>query len=377
MVAGRKRKARVVICHDWIVAERGGEQVLERIAHVCARIADPVALMLMVDSGAPRGDSLASLPTKTSGLQLIPGAKGALRRWLLPLYPASIANLSKQIRRLHNEKPIDLVISSSSVAVKAIRPPENVPHLCYCHTPARYLWDQQGAYAGGLRGAGLAALAPMLRGWDKRTSANVTTFIANSTHTKQRILACYGRDGVVIHPPLRTGVFAQRENVDRGDDWLVVSALEPYKRIDLAIEAANTAGHRLVVVGEGSELKKLRRLAGPTVEFLGRVDERRLLQLYRTSRCLLFPQLEDFGITAIEAQACGCPVVAYRAGGALDTVIDDITGSMFDRVDVHDLLDAIERVPEGGESCAEHAARFGEDVFDQKLAAEIRAILDR
>jgi glycosyltransferase involved in cell wall biosynthesis len=273
-----------------------------------------------------------------------------------------------------------MLISTSSAAIKGLRPPAGVPHVCYCHSPARYLWDMQDEYGatapeglrGRLRGIGLRVLGPSLRRWDARTAGvlRVTTFLANSTCTQERIARCYRRESTIVFPPVRTGFFTPDASVAREDFWLVAGAIEPYKRTDLAIHAAALTRQRVIVVGDGSQRAVMERLArerGGPIEFMGRVDDDALRGFYRRARGLLFPQIEDFGITACEAQACGTPVVARRAGGALDTVIDGVTGAMFDHPTAESMAEAMGRCPETRAACRKKAEQFSAERFSAGL----------
>lgn len=374
-------RRRVVLAHDWLCGRRGGEAVLERVAAVVGARDEVVAVLTMFDDGSSIGPAVDALPRVIWPGGRVPGA-ARVRRWMLPLYPEAVRWLSRRLTRLHDDRPIDLVVSSSSAAIKGLRPPPGVPHVCYCHAPARYVWSVEDEYAVGrspgdaLRTIGLRAIGPLYREWDKRTAANVTHFIANSTHTAGEIGRCYGREASVVHPPVRTGYFTPDPATPRGAFWLFAGALEPYKRADLAIEAARWAGVRLVIAGGGSMERSLRamtrRLPEGAVEFAGRVSDERLRDLYRRARLLLFPQVEDFGITAVEAQACGCPVVARRAGGALDTVIEGRTGAFFDRPGPAAIAEAAGRCPTGDETaCRRNAERFSERVFNASLLGHL------
>jgi glycosyltransferase involved in cell wall biosynthesis len=306
--------------------------VLERLARLVQAHFQPAGLLVMFDDGCAH----KSTPTlnrwrdrgliHASSINDWPGAR-RLRRWLLPAYPLAVRDLSTQLEILHAHAPIDLVISTSSCAIKSLRTPlardSIVPHLCYCFAPARYLWSQREAYAAGFRGLALRLLGPPLRAWDRRTSRNVTRFVALSRHIQNEIESSFGRSSDLVHPPTRTEFFTplpaegarSGEELDRSlpglpdHFWLLVGALEPYKRAELAIRAAALAGKPLLVVGEGSDLSRLRRLKAPTTSFLGRVSDEILRHLYRHADALLFPQIEDFGIVAVEALACG-----WRAG---------------------------------------------------------------
>lgn len=355
---------------------RGGERVLDAIARALAGVGGVpgvrvAGLFVMFDDTHSLSRSIDALPHVCSTLGRLPLASTRLRRWLLPLYPAAVADLSRRLARLHEREPIDLVISTSSAAIKGLKPPAGVPHLCYCHSPARYVWSQQENYSRGnaLRGAGLSLFAERFKRWDARTAANVSTFLANSAHTRDEIRRCYSRESKILFPPVRTDFFtppAQARPLD--GPWLVASALEPYKRTELAIEAAKRANRELLVVGDGSERRRLERLAGPHTRFLGRLGDERLREVFRSASVLLFPQVEDFGIMAVEAQASGLPVVARRAGGALDTVIDGVTGAFFDGEDPEAIIAAARRCAKNCDrACRENAMRFSEETFRQGL----------
>ncbi|MEQ8769426.1 MAG: glycosyltransferase [Phycisphaerales bacterium] len=368
--------ARLAVAHDWLVGLRGGELVLDRICQLARQTADPAPLFTMFDTGRPLTPAIDAMPKVVSRLSRHPDA---WRRVLLARYPAAVRELSRKLAEEHARTPIDLLISTSSAAVKGIETPPGVPHLCYCHTPARYLWSQRKQYAKGsaLRRAGLALFGESLRRWDARTSEHVTAFLANSSHTAHEIRRAYNRDAHVVHPPVRTGFFTPGDESERGEHWLIVTALEPYKRVDLAIDAAVHAGKRLLIAGDGSQLDALRRHASGKdhIEFLGHVRGDALRDLYRRARLMLFPQVEDFGITAVEAQACGCPVVARRKGGALDSVIEGRTGSFFDEPTPDAITAAARACPSNPDACRRNAERFSESAFDDKLAYHARKLL--
>lgn len=393
------RPPRIALAHDWLVGYRGGEVVLETIA-LAIRSRSPTPspggiYTMFVGPGELRGSERrpqhnAALRAvgqpRPSFLNRLPGAHGRLRRWMLPLYPAAVADLSRQLARDHLHAPIDLLISTSSAAIKGLRPPPRgagggVPHLCYCHSPARYLWSQTAEYGrgrgGALRRFGLGTLGRPLRSWDQRTSIAVTRFLANSTHTAAEIRRCYQRESEVVFPPVDTAFFTPDPATPRAEHWLYAGALEPYKRVDLIIRAANRARHPLVIAGHGSQASHLRSLAGPTVTFTGRLDDEQLRDAFRAARLLVFPQIEDFGIVAVEAQACGTPVLAFRAGGALDTVIEGSTGAFFEQPTPDALIEAAARVPPPDDltaaACRRNADRFAEEHF---LAAITRHIDD-
>lgn len=360
---------RIALAHDWLVGLRGGEWVLDRLAQLFG----PTDLYTLVNDGRPLTDAIDACNVITSGLQKLPGASGRLRRAYLPFMPRAVNRL--------NVAPCDLLISTSSAVMKSIKPPPNAPHLCYCHSPARYIWGQTDDYATGaggrLRSFGLRAIRKRFQAWDKRTADRVTRFLANSAHTAKKIKRSYDRDADVVYPPVRTDRFTIAPDVEREDWMLVVSALEPYKRTDIALEAANQAGFPLKIAGGGSQLEELTRRAKPNVEMLGRVSEDDLLDLYRRARVLIFPQVEDFGIVPLEAQATGCPVIAFAAGGALETVTES-TGAFFDRQETDALLDAInafEAKSIDAAACRANALRFSEAAFDANIMRHVDDLL--
>ncbi len=360
---------RIVLAHDWIVGFRGGEWVLDRLA----RLFGPTDLYVLVDDGRGLSPAIDACHTITSPLQHLPGAAGRLRRFYLPLMPLAV-------NQLHVES-CDLLISTSSAVMKSIRPPTGVPHLCYCHSPARYVWEQSADYAVGsgalLRRWGLRILRGPFQRWDRATASRVTKFLANSQHTAQRIKRCYDCDATVVYPPVRTEFFRLDENIPREEWFLVVTALEPYKRTDLVIEAAKQLGVPLKIVGRGSQAMHLAQQCNESIELLGRVDDEALKDLYQRARALIFPQVEDFGIIAVEAQATGCPVIAYAAGGAMESIQPD-TGIFFQNQTVSDIIQAmkhLDQVSIDSRDCRQNAMRFSEDVFDQAILREVSNLL--
>lgn len=403
--------ASIALAHDWLVGYRGGEAVLDAIAQAASSIGRVQALFTLFDDGRPLRPAIDALPhvvwpigRSRAGLRL--------RRWLLPLYPLGVASLSRELARAQRgnaaaqrreQGGIDLLISTSSAAIHGLRSPgAHVPHLCYCHSPPRYLWHQREDYSGGMRGLALRILSPWLRALDRRAGqgpprrpGGVTRWIANSTHTRDRLRESYGVNASVIHPPVRTEFFTPRVvsgagTTDSATDtrrdggqayMLYAGALEPYKRVDLAIAACAQRKTRLIVAGTGSDERRLRALASASsVEFVGRVSDERLRDLYRDADALLYPQCEDFGISAVEAQACGTPVVAFGRGGVLDSVIDGMTGVLCARQDAESLADGLQRVHAMREAatarvlsgpCRSNAERFSESRFMRQIRAEI------
>lgn len=309
--------APVGLVHDWLTGQRGGENVLAAIARLFPRA--PIHTLFHFPGSVD--PAIESHPIVTSFLQRAPGLDPGYR-WYLPLFPVAVGDLPTTDHRL--------LISSSHCVAKSARRGPRAFHLCYCHTPMRYAWDQQEAYFGGrgaLRLAQRLVLAA-LRRWDVATADRVDLYVANSTFVADRIRRYYGRRARVLAPPVDVDWF-QPSGAEARRHALVVAALAPYKRVDLAIQACERAGVPLVVVGDGPERARLAGLAGPTTRLAGRVDAAELRELYRGARFFLQTGVEDFGIAAVEALACGTPVVAVGAGGILDIVIDGEQGVLY------------------------------------------------
>lgn len=345
----------------------------------------------MFENRRPITPAIDRLPRRVSILNSVPGSDRA-RRWLLPLYHAGVADLSRKLAHDHRRSPIEIVLSSSSAAIHALRVPEGVRHVCVCFTPPRYLWELGDQYSQGLMGVGLRAFSPLLRRLDYRAAQDVTTYIAISTVTRERIRNYYGRDSQIVFPPVRTKYFTPEgeEGLSREDAaklagvppqfLFYIGALEPYKKADLAIEAAEQLKRPLVVAGAGSQFGRLQEMTrgSKLVTLLGRVSDFLLRALYRRADALLFPQLEDFGIVALEAQACGTPVIAFGVGGAIDTVIDGTTGILFPEQTARSLAEAIGKCPEKNVSrgaCVANAARFSEEANFEAMRKVILASL--
>jgi glycosyltransferase involved in cell wall biosynthesis len=347
---------RVAIVHYWLLNRRGGEAVLEAL---CRMFPDADLFTLFYD---PERVSPAIRARRVTASFLNP-----LRRHyrsLLPLMPLALESFDL--------RGYDLVISSESGPAKGVLVPSGARHICYCHTPMRYLWDLYPAYlyewtGSRLKRLAMAPLANYLRLWDYSTAARVDRFVANSENVRRRILRCYRREADVVYPPVPVETFYWKPPEDY---FLIVSELAPYKRIDVAVRLFAKTGRKLRIVGQGPELERLKALARPNVEFLGRVSAPDLQELYARCRAFLMPGEEDFGITAVEALASGKAVIALGRGGVLESATRG--GFFFDEPGEADLAAAIGRFersepkPEELQACA---ARFSEAEFVSGMSA--------
>ena len=356
---------RVAVVHDWLTGMRGGEAVLEGILDV---VPEAEIFTLFHFRGAV-SKKIESRPIHTSSLQRI-ASKVRDYRTLLPLFP-------RAVRRWDLSK-FDVVISSSHCVAKGVDA-RGKPHLCYCHTPMRYMWDRFDDYfpaSKPFRRVIAMSMRPWLQQWDVASSKGVSQFVANSNFVARRIRDYYRRESEVIHPFV-DGAFFNAPLADGRDDYhLIVSAVVPYKRIDLAIQAAS--GRTLVIIGEGPLLEALSRRAGPNVTFLGSVSREVVIDHMAKARSLILPGVEDFGITPVEAMALGTPVVALRAGGALDTVVDGASGIFFDEPVVHSLQAALERVESRSwdrQAMRQHASSFSRARFQQQFGSALGQVM--
>lgn len=365
---------RVALVHDWLTGMRGGERCLE----VFCELFPEATLFTLFHFKGSVSPTIEGMEIRTSFLQSLPGLEKRYRHYL-PLFPlaAERFDLGKY----------DLVLSSSHCVAKGARPRKGALHLCYLHAPMRYVWDRYGDYfapgrAGVLTRWGMAAAAPWLRRWDVASSRRVDGFVANSRYTAGLIRRYYGREAEVVYPPVETKRFFLAH--EQEDYYLIVSALVPYKTVDLAIEAFNRLGRPLRIIGSGPDERRLRAMAGPAIRFLGRVPYEKLPAYYARCRALIFPGVEDFGIVPLEAMASGRPVIALGEGGALESVVpaDDPegrppTGLYFAPQTAEALVEAVRRFEEmesafDQESLRLHAERFDRAVFKEKMRALIQ-----
>jgi glycosyltransferase involved in cell wall biosynthesis len=351
---------KVALAHHWLASYRGGEKVLEQIACLFPG-SDIHTLICNRQLQIPGLKGHAIIP---SVLNRIPKVSH-LYRHLLPLHPLAIRNM-----QVSDE--VDVLLSSDASLIKGMTVSEHTTHICYCHSPPRYLWELGSEYKKKSVAAriGLDRFAPMLRRFDYAAAQRVTHFIANSHFVADRISKYYDRESEVIYPPVAVNDF--RCDRKRESFALVISELVPYKRIDLAIKAFNKLGKRLIVIGDGSERKQLESMAKPNIEFLGWQPFAALKEHLETATLFVFPGIEDFGITPVEAHASGCPVIAFRAGGALETVIEGRTGAFFDSQNSECLADAVDAFDSkviDPSVCAAHADSFSTEQFRRKYLA--------
>jgi glycosyltransferase involved in cell wall biosynthesis len=356
---------RVALVHDYLVHVRGGERVFDVI---CDAYPEGDIYGLVYNAAAMRPMSvLQRRGVRTSFLQRLPRASES--RWFrayLPLYPFAASSLDL--------RGYDLVISSSSAWAHGARLDPRAVQVCYCHSPFRYAWSHYDELIGRSPAQAmlLGPLMQAVRRWDRRASSHVDRYVANSEVTRGRIARYYGRESTLIPPPVELDRFSLSPETD--DYYLVVSALVPYKRVDIAVEAFTRLGLPLLIVGDGPERARLERAAGPTVKLLGSLSDAEIARLYSRCRALIFPSQEDFGIVPLEAMASGRPVLAYGAGGALETVRDGLTGRFFGEQTADALTDAVRKLrPESFEPAAirRHAEQFGVPAFQERFRATV------
>ena len=360
---------RIAIVHDWLTGMRGGEKVLDAI---CQRFPDATLFTLLHVRGSV-SPTIERMRPRTSFVQHLPFVKRLYRAYL-PLFPAAVEQFDLD--------GFDFVLSVSHCAVKSVIRSGNATHLCYCLTPMRYAWDQFDAYFGPERiGAmGSAVMRPVMARmarWDRDTAGRADRYVAISHYVAGRIRRYYNREATVVYPPVDTDFFTPAIPPTGGERYaLVVSALVPYKRIDIAIDAARLAGIPLTVVGDGPDRARLERSAGPHATFLGRRSDDEIRELYRRAAVTLLPGEEDFGIVPVEAQACGTPVVALARGGATETVVNGKTGVLVDDMSAQAFADGIARAlaaPFDHAAIRLNAERFSRDRFIREMADLVEA----
>lgn len=364
------KEPRVALVHFWLLGMRGGEKVLEALcrmfpqADIFTHVYNPDAI----------SETIKKHKIHTTFINRLPKAR-KLYQTYLPLMPLALDQLDLT--------GYDLVISSESGPAKGIVTSPDAAHICYCHSPMRYIWDLYHEYTAGMSLPKRILAAPIMhymRIWDRTSAIDPDMVIANSSFIARRVKKCWGRDAEVVHPPVAVDNFSPLPKDQKKNFYLCFGELVPYKRADLAVKAFSRPGceRELIVIGQGEQLDYLKKIAGPKVTFLGRQPDGAVKQYLANCRALVFPGLEDFGIIPVEALASGTPVIAYGRGGVKDTVEDGQNGIFFYNQTEEDLLAAIERFEEQEDSfdparLALEAKRFTEENF----TAEMRKLVDK
>lgn len=365
------RKLRIAYVHDWLTGMRGGENVLEQMIEVLG----PRDLYTLVSIPENLSERILECEIHPSWIQNLPFAKSKHQLYL-PLFPLAIESFDLSA--------YDLIISTSHCVAKGVITGSNTLHWSYLHTPVRYAWEFSDIYRDSLGSNPLfraiwALSMHYLRIWDASSANRVDFYSCNSQNVRKRISKCYARAAEVIYPPADTSRFTLK-NKNAEDYYLAFGALVPYKRFDLAVQAFSKSGRRLIVAGSGPEEQKLKELArGSHVEIRGKVPNDEVARLYQGARAFIFPGEEDFGITPLEAQACGTPVIAFGRGGALETVVEGKTGLFFREQSTQALLKVIEEFEAldwDSQVCRENAQRFSNEIFKEKFTEGILAAFE-
>lgn len=359
---------KVALVHDFLIKMGGAERVLEVFADLYP---DAPIYTLLYDEQAC-GDTFPKERVKTSFLQKAPAFIRKRQRYLFPLMPRAIESFDLS--------GYDLVLSSSNAYAHGILTPSNSVHICYCHSPMRYAWDYAHEYLneqnmGSVKRFATERLIHNVRYWDQISCDRADVYLANSNHVRKRISKYYKKNSTVVYPPVDTKRF--RVSKSNEDFYLIVSALTPFKKIDLAVQLFNKLSKRLVVIGSGSQYEYLKAIAGPTVDILGRKDDATVAEFLQNCRAFIMPGEEDFGITPVEAMACGKPVLAYGKGGILETVIPGVTGELFSEPTIDSMEDALGRLIMNHPNykpmtIRKHANLFSKDRFVENIQDVIK-----
>ena len=360
---------RVALIHYWLLRMRGGERVLEQVL----RLFPDADIFTHVYDPAGVSELIRARPVRTTFISRLPASRRLYQKYL-PLMPLALEELDLS--------GYDLVISFEAGPAKGVITGPDTLHVCYCHSPMRYLWDLYPQYkrsAGWLSRLAMPVFFPRLRTWDVASAARVDHFVANSDFIRRRIKKVYRRDATVVHPPAPVERFQPSAEVDRSYLW--VGELAPYKRADIAVEAFTRLGLPLTVVGDGAMARSVRRGAGANIQFITRLDFAGLREAYAKCRGLVFTAEEDFGIVPVEVMASGRPVLAYGAGGALETVVPRVTGLFFGPQTADGLVEGIQRFEAWLPSfdprdAIAHAARFSEARFRSALLDALETAAD-
>ena len=360
---------KIAVVHDWLVTNAGAEKVLSEIIHLYPE-ADIFALVDFL-SEEERKEIIMGKEVHTSFIQYLPFSKHRFRNYL-PLFPMAIERF--------NLTAYDLIISSSWAVAKGVKTSNKQLHVNYCHTPIRYAWDLYEEYTKDLRGVKkyvVQKTLEYLRRWDYRVSSRVDFFIANSHFVKKRIATNYGRDAVVIYPPVDTHAFTLR--VNKEEFYVTVSRLVPYKKVSMIVKAFNKSGKKLVVIGSGEEQQYIASIAQENITILGWQKRELIIEYMQRARAFVYAAEEDFGIVPVEAMACGTPVIAYGVGGIRDSVIENETGVFFTEQTPDSLNTAIETFESryfDTIAISKHAKKFSKEIFQNRFKAFICAKLD-
>ena len=357
---------KIAVVHDYFTQLGGAEKVAEELYNMFPS-ADLLATVALKDK---MPESLQDVHVITSWMQHLPQMRKFYRLYF-PLYPFGVSGLDLS--------QYELIISSSSGYAKGVRVASDAIHVCYCHTPMRWVWSFDSYSSREKFGHGIKALLPSLIGglrtWDEAASRQPDHFVANSRTIASRILRVYGRYAEVIAPPIDINRFSVGESQE--EYYIVLARLVPYKRIDLAIDACTRLGRRLIVIGSGTAKESLTRTAGPTIKFLGRISEADVVTYVTGCRALIFPGEEDFGMAPVEVAAAGRPTIAFGQGGALETIVEDVTGVFFREQTVESVMDAILRFEKQGWTPSvirEHAESFSTQAFQRKFRAFLQRV---
>ncbi len=365
---------KVALVHDYLIRLGGAERAFLTLA----KIFNQADIFTLLYDQKKMGQYFASRKITTSFLQKLPFSLKK-HRWYAPLMPAAAESIDL--------REYDLVISSSSAFIKGLVLRPKVTHICYCHNPARFLWDYAAQYDAGPLFI-KRILFHYLRMWDRSAANRVDYFIANSKITAHRINKFYRREAEVIYPPVNMGKFqgvdSGRSFFDNQGYFLIVSQLTPYKRIDLAIDAFNKLELPLVVIGEGRDKKRLQKMSSSNIKFLGWQPDQKVADYFQHCQALIFPGEDDFGITPIEAMSYGKPVLAYRKGGVTETVIEGVTGEFFDDPATESLADGIRRILLNLEEnrysplvIRKRAENFSREKFERRIKEFVIKILEQ
>jgi glycosyltransferase involved in cell wall biosynthesis len=363
------KSRRIALVHDWLTGMRGGEKVLEVL---CERFPD-AELFALVHIPGSVSPVIERRRIHTSFVQRLPFVRRLYRHYL-PLYPTAVEQFDFD--------RFDLVLSTSHCCVKSVVVPARARHLCYCLTPMRYAWDQFDAYFGRERlgrvgSAAMRRVMARMARWDRETAGRVSRYVAISHYVAGRIARYYNRESIVVYPPVNTAFFTPN-GAPAGQYALIVSALVPYKRIELGIEGCRRARVPLKIVGDGPDRASLEQLAAGSAEFLGRRSDDEVRELYRRAAVVLLPGEEDFGIVPLEAQACGRPVVALGRGGAVETVVNGETGLLVSEATPEAFTETIAAAVQrrfDTEAIRRHAERFSRARFGDEMEALVQAEL--